>query len=380
MAVQANVANDLLTNTGKRNMMLGMFLGISIGVHVIIFLLLGNFIIVRDMQQAERQFKAIAAQDDGAAGGAQLSDAEVLTGVPQFQTTQLLDTSALLNLELPEISIGNMNLGLGGGGLGIGGLGDLDFGNTGSTTAPALRVNELGFDTAVSSAQFNGVVFDMKRTPEGDAVDTFQSANMFTRDTTPATKNMLKQVSDWASGSWSLNELRNNYFTVAQDVPRNHFIQPQTSIAQMPRLLGVQGKASTHGLLGYYLGEYLVPDTGQYRFLGRADGILIVRVNNQVVLDASSPKPLSNFTPGDEVDKLFNVPKDGVTGQWLTLRAGQKVRIEVLNGCTTGLEYGSWLLLQQAGSGRLPQIFSIQPLSDAEKRALSQYDHSSGRF
>ena len=380
MAAQANAANDLLTNVGKRNMMLGLFLGVSIGVHVAIFLLLGTFKIIRDVDQTERQFKAISAQDEGASGSNMLSDAEVLTGVPQFQTTQLLDTSALLNLELPEISIGNMKLGLDSGGLGVGGLGDLDFGNTGSTTAPALRVNELGFDAAVTSALFNGQVFDMKRMPDGNAVPGLQAGSLFTDQVVPATTSMLDGVSKWASGSWSLNELRSTYFSVAQDLPRNHFIQPQTSVAQLPSVLGVQGKASTHGLLAYYTGEYLVPDTGQYRFLGRADGILIVRVNNEVVLDGSSPKPLSQFTPGAQVNKLFGVPEGGVSGNWMNLRAGQKLRIEVLLGRSTGTNFGSWLLIQQAGSGRLPQIFSIQPLSDTEKRALSQYPDATGRF
>lgn len=381
MAMEASIPqSSMLTDVGKRRLMFGLFFGVSIVVHLGIFFLLGTMKVVRDVQATERQFRALAVVEaDGQAAG--LSDAETLAGLPQFQTTQLLDTEMLLNLDLPEIKIADLGLAGGDGALGLGGLGDLDFGNVGATTAPALRVSQLGFDANVSSGAFKGYIFDLKRNSKGIPLIEPGKFDFTSDNPNSYTVHLTEMLRAWVSKSWSLSELTSNYFLAAEGINRNHFVEQSISVNGVPGSLGVEGKASPGCLLGYFEGQYLVPKAGQYRFLGRADGVLIVRLNNRIMLDASSQAgTFSTFGSQGNTSPLFSVASPGFIGSWMNLRAGQKLKIEVLLGHIHGSKFGSYLLLQAAGGGGLPQIFSLTPLNDEEKRELSRLPDANGRF
>ncbi len=155
-----------------------------------------------------------------------------------------------------------------------------------------------------------------------------------------------------------------------------------------------------------YRGQIKAPEDGRYRFCGFGDDILVVSVGNRVVLDAGRPEFIGQFTywestdensrkypmngykygafSDDRWDKIYTQIKwDGafkrngktfeealskagisrkennseymsavsrmVIGDWVDLKQGQPVKIDVLIGELTGDEFSCRLLVEQTG-------------------------------
>ena len=103
-------------------------------------------------------------------------------------------------------------------------------------------------------------------------------------------------------------------------------------------------------LLALYKGEISAPETGKYRFVGRGDDVLIVRVKKRVVLDASL-NPQTGWSGDDPLNYKYDAYYDFglVLGDWIYLREGDEVQMEVLIGEEPGGGFHCQLYIQQEG-------------------------------
>lgn len=101
-------------------------------------------------------------------------------------------------------------------------------------------------------------------------------------------------------------------------------------------------------LLALYKGEICAPETGKYRFVGRGDDVLVVRVKKRVVLDASL-NPQTDWNGDDPLNYKYEAYYDFglVLGDWIYLREGDEVQMEVLIGEEPGGGFHCQLYIQQ---------------------------------
>jgi hypothetical protein len=156
---------------------------------------------------------------------------------------------------------------------------------------------------------------------------------------------------------------------------------PKGAASIAPESFGAADEVEATLLTAVYKGTFKPAKTGRFRLIGRADDLLIVRINGRMVIDASLRvfDPYSNWEKKDKTDvtewkapnRLFNFGRRGdpVTGDWFQLSEGVDTEIEVLLGEVPGGEFGGYLLIEKRGSSK-PEIFSTKPLSSADKKFL----------
>jgi hypothetical protein len=105
--------------------------------------------------------------------------------------------------------------------------------------------------------------------------------------------------------------------------------------------------------VAYYKGTISAPETGQYRFCGFGDDVLLVRIKRRLVLDASYPVWEGKFTNWHSRDKNNRkYPMAGVQmviGDWIKLTKGEPEEIEVFFGECPGGTFSCQLLIEQKG-------------------------------
>lgn len=107
--------------------------------------------------------------------------------------------------------------------------------------------------------------------------------------------------------------------------------------------------------LALYRGQIAAPETGKYRFCGRGDDVLAVRVKKDLVLDAGymnasgwqSRDPMSSKYQMYGSDNAYI--KGMVIGDWFFLQKGRPVEMEVLIGEEPGGMFYCQLYIEKEG-------------------------------
>lgn len=137
-------------------------------------------------------------------------------------------------------------------------------------------------------------------------------------------------------------------------------MMPTMGAEEAPKAFGVADLVKPSYWVIHYKGQFRAPEKGSYRFCGLADNVLIVRVGKKVVLDASLPKSggtvstrgvISDGWDSDDENSgrypLCNGPM--AIGDWIPLRKGQSMPIEILVGEIPGGHFSCQLLIQKQG-------------------------------
>ena len=134
-------------------------------------------------------------------------------------------------------------------------------------------------------------------------------------------------------------------------------------------------------------GWFTAPETGQYRFVGLGDDMMVVAVGGKSVMASFWPgsglgkvvKFGNNWLPknADDADgrNLRFQPNQGgrFSGEWIDLRKGQAYRIQVASAEPFGGLFGAQVLIERKGekyanNGRedLLPVFMLEPMSSEE--------------
>jgi len=136
---------------------------------------------------------------------------------------------------------------------------------------------------------------------------------------------------------------------IEKDSDRNFFMDAK----EAPEAFGVGDVVKPRHWAIHYKGNITAPETGRYRFCGRADDVLVVRVNRAIVLDASYKGwegKLTEWESSAPENDTYPIGNSTIVyGDWDRLRKGQTVPIEILLGEIPGGEFYCYLLLEQAG-------------------------------
>lgn len=171
-----------------------------------------------------------------------------------------------------------------------------------TTTKPKTAASSVNYED-----ELPGVLYDLKQTSDGESTGLMemQSGKQFNRirtmlsvwnlpDTAGKESVMvpyLKRfvVSNWPHKSDSTGQLSFNEFRQFSRSPVNsfksYFYQPIISSANAPKSYSGDGRVSDGGWVAINSGYVVAPFTGKFRFVGFGDDALVVRFNNQIVLD-----------------------------------------------------------------------------------------------
>lgn len=282
------------------------------------------------------------------------------------------------NMNVPAIEMNDSNLTIGGGrGFG-GGLGAL-----GGGVADSIRITSFGFDQALEGT-LTGVLYDLKRNKSGKGFDAVKEAgdNMKHK-----TNYGAKIISDF-SRSFNLSKFDRNFSKSSKSLYASYFIIPSQTAKVAPKSFSAEKEIQPELIAAGYTGTYKPQESGRFRLVGKADDVLLVRVNGKLVLDGSwAAGQYSNWRPSAKAKraneetqpKHFGLSQPRVVGDWFDLQAGVATEIDVVIAEIPGGWFGAYLLIEKEGENKL-KVFSTRPLSAQDKAFLRKTHKNTAQF
>ncbi|NJR41869.1 MAG: hypothetical protein HC767_03615 [Akkermansiaceae bacterium] len=185
----------------------------------------------------------------GVAGGISLPDPEI----------------SGLGSSLSSLSSSSLTSGSTGGG-----------GNFGATNAnislPSALSNSNGFtnpfgETKVNENALVGKFYDLKQNSKREPLE---SSSDITR----------KVIQEFVNNGWRDKTLE-DYFSPRQNLYLSKLYIPKIAATEAPAAFGCEKEVKPSQIMMRYTGTVRAPESGNYRFVGAADDILIVRFNNK---------------------------------------------------------------------------------------------------
>ncbi len=340
------------------------------------------------------------------------------TQAPKLRKTIVAKTKVNVDIKMPELVGVKGGTGYGSG-TGLGGLGfgfDMDlFGSSKSKG---------------EGNEFIGHFYDLKQTPRHEltAIGRLAEKDTFNQE---AQSLCMQVINSFVSSGMRATELR-DYFVAPKQKYATAFNFPPMGANEAPKAFGVDNEVKPSYWICVYRGQIVAPEDGKYRFVGLADDVLIVRANRRVVLDACWPEHIgrmTNWSSRDDDNRKFQINRnnygsikgtqwlevfpvlsrglkagegfsgllgqikgeDGsslngngsymcaanrlVMGDWMNLKKGQRIDMEVLIGEIPGGFFGCRLLVEEkdrqyamvdsdAGKRPVLPIFKTVPVNE----------------
>lgn len=282
------------------------------------------------------------------------------------------------NMSVPAIVMQESDVSFGrgvGGGLGELGGGIMD----------RVNLSAFGFDRAMEGT-LTGTLLDFKNDENGKPIKGMPAPK---KGTNMALIPYFEPIVRKYSSNMDVSKFLREYTKAEKNLYASYFVIPFQSAAIAPRSFGAEGKIQPSMIGVHYEGSYKPSKSGTFRLVGRADDILLVRINGKMVLDGSVVGNYSNWNYSSsnqkkdvEKKKVFFGFKDnfyGVTGGWFNLREGVDTQVEIFISEVPGGHFGAYILMEEQGVPGL-KLFTTRPLSDQDKAFLKKLHPDVKRF
>lgn len=180
------------------------------------------------------------------------------------------------------------------------------------------------------------------------------------REPVPMDRNVFeKVVAQFINGGWD-EGLLNKYYRVPRALYATELLIPTIDADTAPRAFGVEKTVQPRMWMVHYKGQVAAPADGAYRFLGDADDFVAVAVNGETVLVADIPGTrlqVKWFAREPEVQLSGKHGGRFIAGDWINLRAGQPVDLDIITGESPGGQMRCQLAVQKKGvdtGGEMP--------------------------
>ena len=312
---------------------------ISILIHVAAFLLAGLLVVFNAVIKEEKQFVPPKPVERPKIK-LKKPKVKIKKSSKPKATTRIV--TKMHKVSMPDIQLPEMS-GLGDGlGADLGGFNIIDF-------SDAITV--FGGNQSVGN-DFKGTFYDMKRSRTGRNIpmsgDQFQVVlSKFVRD-------------DWNPGKLA------RYYQAPKKTYTTSFMIPTTQSVLGPEAFGESNYlGDPDGVGGYYwcalyTGELVYHRDIKFRFWGTGDDVFLVRVNGEIVLEANWEDQWGNNLPMMEIatdwqssaaasrQYWMGIMKAEV-GDWIELKAGEPLDMEVLIAEIPGGGFGAMLCVEEDG-------------------------------
>lgn len=243
--------------------------------------------------------------------------------------------------------------GAGGFGDGLGGIREM---------AMDLQLTDFGY-TGRAPGTLEATLLDMKRDPSG-------------KPTRLTDKNSRKAaIRKFTSGTWRLSRLTDDFYAAQNKLYASFWMIAFGPANRAPQAFGVAGEIEPTGVIAYYEGTYTPKEDRNIRLSGMGDDVLIVKLNNRIILDASWERGYSNSDFNEDGPRLPGIPRNLRLGDWITLEAGTTYDLQILCAEVPGGMFGLFLFYQDRGDDKF-RVFSTKEITPEEARVLRKVNQA----
>lgn len=211
-----------------------------------------------------------------------------------------------------------------------------------------------------------GIFYDLKQTQQREPAD--------------GGKRFAEIVDDFVVSGFDEAQL-NHYYRAPLPLYTTQIAMHRMSAEEAPKAFGVEDEVKPRAWVVHYKAQVSPPADGTYRFIGRADDMMIVAINRKVVLNASlgSTKfsKLNWISPEPKGPPLA-AQRDPVYGNWIELKADQPVDLDILVGERPGGIFHAILLYERQGESypghggrRVLPLFQVAEKKEAKPEYLT---------
>ena len=276
-----------------------------------------------------------------------------------------------LSIPVPEVDVTAPNIEFGDGEDFGGGWGEgLDFG------IGAITGGGGGFGSSNSnSGGLKGHIYDLKQTPKGKPL-AYSPASFVV-----SARSLIENQFDDAAFK--------DYFKAPKPLYLTHLAVPMAPAEEGPAFFNAEKEIQPRGWIAHYRGTVVVPKTGTYRFSGGGDDFVHVMINGKTVFNyyqtLESLDPKSNGYAPEQPSTRRRAPFTRANwwiryGDWVDLKAGQQIQLDIAVGETPGGQVGFLLQLEQKGvkyemfndGNPILPLFTTAPISKNEQKELQE--------
>ena len=324
----------------------------------VLLLVIGAFWIFQVIRQPEKKVDFMPSGGGGGERGAKdVSVKKMKQITPTTNLKRVFAEGAKASYAIPEqgdhfgemsalssLSGGGMSGGLGGSGLGAG-FGKGSGNGAGSALGGAGNGKLFGLTKfgALSGPGLTGYFYDLKQTNEGKPSDILSQGDVNSRY-----MNVLKDFTK----NWD-PQILEKYYRGQKPLFAAQIYVTNGPSDDAAKAFGEEKSCSGYQWIVHYKGRCVAPKDGTFRFIGRGDNVMVVRLNDKIVLDGGFD--VQTYTVAHEVNTSDNLGPAGPTGwtlaggAWFKVRRGDVMNLEVLIGDGGGL-FSDYLLIEAKGA------------------------------
>lgn len=204
--------------------------------------------------------------------------------------------------------------------------------------APLAASAQSEFGSAqFSEAALVGSLYDLKQTQNR-------------RPTAMDQRTYGAVVDEFLASGWS-EAVLNRYYRVTRPLYTTQIFMPVMPASRGPAAFGAESLMKSSLWVVHYKGQVAAPSDGEWRFWGYGGEICAVAVNNKTVLVANHvlvQTPLINWKSSEEPGQRAGSGRLKA-GDWISLKAGQIIDLDVLIGERGGSTFDCFLLIEKKG-------------------------------
>ncbi|MEO5712573.1 MAG: PA14 domain-containing protein [Luteolibacter sp.] len=220
-----------------------------------------------------------------------------------------------------------------------------------SAQAPADKRDSMFGSSKRTAGALIGILYDFKQDQK--------------RQKKPmGNKDFERAVAEFVDSGYD-EGLLNKYYRVPRALYTTQLQIPTITADSAPKAFGVEKTVEPQKWMVHYKGQISAPEDGAYRFLGDSDDFVVVAINGKTVLVAEMPgTPMGvKWVAKEAAPGRFQA-----AGDWINLRAGDPLDIDIVTGESPGGQYRCMLSVQKRGGPILPFQLTVSKETPAGAR------------
>ncbi|MDR1305491.1 MAG: hypothetical protein LBK76_09755 [Verrucomicrobiales bacterium] len=169
-----------------------------------------------------------------------------------------------------------------------------------------------------------------------------------------ATRDYHEAVVKYVTSGWP-DKPAGDFYRTEKPLALYQLFIPVVRADFAPEAFGAQAYVKPRRWIIVYKGSFTSPVTGQYRFVGHCDDLLVVNFKGKNVLDGSLLTVINNDPElRQKVQTGTGSAQNLWAGKWMTLEEGATYPLKVLIGEQPGGVFYAFLLIQKKGDDNEP--------------------------
>jgi len=205
-----------------------------------------------------------------------------------------------------------------------------------------IKLGSAFGSTGLGSGVLTGYFYDFKQDADGNQNEV--GAGYVSGGTVERNQVFREALSEFLN-RWDRGVL-SQYFRAGDPLQTTQILILGMNAGEAPTAFDVQDQVQPSGWAILYTGNITAPEDGRYRFVGLADDMIMARVDGKVVFDGNWRTPVYNDVQGERIQTAFGSER---SGEWFTLREGDKVPIEIILCEVPGGTFYARLFIQEKG-------------------------------